>query len=149
MFVTLPLAFASMPAGSIASLAFYLLLFAAALASAISLLELVVAPLVSRGWSRPAAAALSAISAWALGIATILSSNRWADWRPLALVPRLADAGWFEALDYVTSNLMLPVGGFALAVFAGWIVPSQMLAREPGLSRAALLCAGCSAMWSP
>ena len=61
MFVTLPLAFARMPAGWWAALAFYLLLFVAALASAISLLEPVVALLVRRQrWSRHKAALIGA-----------------------------------------------------------------------------------------
>ncbi len=54
VFVTLPLAFADMPFGAVAALAFFLLMFVAALASAISMLELPVALLLRRrGWSRP------------------------------------------------------------------------------------------------
>ena len=45
VFVTLPIAFADMPFGDVAAVAFFVLLFVAALASAISMLELVVATL--------------------------------------------------------------------------------------------------------
>jgi NSS family neurotransmitter:Na+ symporter len=75
IFVTLPLAFARMPAGLPAAFAFYVLLLAAALASAISLLELVVAPLTRCGWSRVRASLLSSLAAWVLGLATVLSFN--------------------------------------------------------------------------
>lgn len=141
IFVTLPLAFAGMPAGTLAAFAFYVLLLAAALASAISLLELVVAPLARCGWPRTRAALLVALAAWTLGLATVVSFNLWAAWRPLAGVPGLAEANWFEALDHVTSNVMLPVAGFALALFAGWIMPERLLREELGLAglRLALL----------
>jgi NSS family neurotransmitter:Na+ symporter len=138
MFVTLPLAFASMPAGTVAAFAFYLLFLAAAIASAISLLELVVAPLVRRGWSRIRATVLTALAAWTLGLATVLSFNLWSAWRPLAMVPELAGANWFEALDHVTSNVMLPAGGLAFAVFAGWIVPDRLLSHELGIGQTTL-----------
>jgi NSS family neurotransmitter:Na+ symporter len=130
VFVTLPLAFARMPAGTLAAFAFYVLLLAAALASAISMLELVVAPLMHRGWSRARVSILSAVAAWVLGLATVLSFNLWSAWHPLVMIPGLANANWFEALDHVTSNVMLPAGGFALALFAGWIVPERLLREE-------------------
>jgi NSS family neurotransmitter:Na+ symporter len=122
-----------MPAGMLAAFAFYALLIAAALASAISMLELVVAPLTRCGWSRVQAAVLSALTAWVLGLATVLSFNLWSAWHPLAMVPGLAKANWFEALDYVTSNVMLPAAVFLLAVFAGWIMPDRLLSEEIGI----------------
>ena len=63
VFVTLPLAFTSMPFGTLAAIAFFLLLFVAALASAISLLEIAVATLVRRrGWKRARASLVVATS---------------------------------------------------------------------------------------
>ena len=85
VFVTLPLAFAQMPFGVVAACAFFLLLFVAALASAISLLELTVAMLVRRyGWSQARATLLAATLCFMAGIATVLSFNHWAAWQPLA-----------------------------------------------------------------
>jgi NSS family neurotransmitter:Na+ symporter len=119
-----------MPSGTLAAFSFYLLLFAAALASAISMLELVVAPLTRLFGSRRLAAMLAGLAAWTLGLVTVLSFNVWSAWRPLAAVPGLAGANWFEALDHLTSNLLLPLGGFALALFAGWVVPDRLLNQE-------------------
>jgi len=122
VFVTLPIAFARMPLGALAALAFFLLLFVAALASAISMLELSVAPLTRRfGWSRGRASALVGAACFAAGLATVLSFQ--VSWRPTP----------FEALDFVTSNVLLPAGGFALAVFAGWVLPAELLAQELAL----------------
>jgi NSS family neurotransmitter:Na+ symporter len=131
VFVTLPLAFAQMRFGTLAAVAFFVLLFVAALASAISLLELVVAPLIRRCRLRRApAAAIAAGACFVAGLATVLSFNAWADWHPLAAMRGFERATVFDLLDYLTSNLLLPLGGFAIAVFAGWVVPAGVLAEE-------------------
>jgi NSS family neurotransmitter:Na+ symporter len=138
VFVTLPLAFARMPLGAFAAVAFFVLLFVAALASAISLLELAAALLTRRfGWSRPSASGVPAAACFVAGIATVLSFNRWADWHPLRGLPGFAEATAFDLIDHVTSNVLLPVGGFALAVFAGWALPRTFLTEELRLPPAA------------
>jgi NSS family neurotransmitter:Na+ symporter len=135
VFVTLPLAFARMPLGTLAAVAFFVLLFVAALASAISLLELAAALLTKRfGWPRRWASTVPAAACFVAGLATVLSFNRWADWHPLAGVPGFARATAFDLVDHLTSNVLLPLGGFALAVFAGWALPRAFLAAELGLA---------------
>jgi len=137
VFVTLPLAFARMPFGALAAVAFFVLLFVAALASAISLLEVAAALLIRRfGWSRPWAAAVPAMACFIGGIATVLSFSLWAGWHPLGFVPALAQATVFDLVDHLTSNVMLPVGGFALATLAGWVLPREFLAEELRLTPA-------------
>lgn len=136
MFVTLPLAFARMPFGALAAVAFFLLLSLAALASAMSLLEMPVSLLRHwAGWSRPAATVTAGAACWVLGLPTVLSFNRWASWHPLAQVPALATATAFECIDHLASNVLLPLGGFGLAIFAGWIARPEILAAELQLSR--------------
>ncbi len=131
VFVTLPLAFAGMPFGTTAAIAFFALLCVAALASAISLLELVVALLMRQmRWRRATAVAIAASSCFAAGIATVLSFNAWAHWRPLASLGIASSATFFDVLDQLTSNLMLPLGGLAIALFAGWAAPQRLLAEE-------------------
>ena len=139
VFVTLPIAFARMPFGGLVAIAFFVLLAVAALASAISLLEMPVA-LLRRvaGWSRPRAALVTAAACWFCGLATVLSFSVWAGWHPLAAVPGFAKSTAFELLDYLTSNVMLPVGGFLLALFAGWFVPPRLLADELALGPSGL-----------
>ena len=135
VFVTLPLAFARMPLGVAAAVAFFALLFVAALASAISLLELVVAMLMRRyRWSRVRTTLLATGCCFVAGIPTVLSFNLWADWHPLQFVPALSQASFFDLLDDLTSNLLLPAGGFAIALFAGWALPARALADELRMS---------------
>jgi NSS family neurotransmitter:Na+ symporter len=64
------------------------------------------------------------------GIATVLSFNLWSGWHPLQGLDGFASATVFDILDHVTSNLLLPIGGFAIAVFAGWAVPQGLLVDE-------------------
>ena len=76
MFTTLPIAFGQMPGGAFVGAAFFLLLVVSALASAISLLELVVAWATERfGVSRSTAAYTSAFICWiAQRVASVMSS---------------------------------------------------------------------------
>ena len=143
VFVTLPLAFAGMPFGQIAAVAFFLLMFVAALASAISLLELSVALLLRHlGWSRPVTSLCVAGSCWLAGLCTVLSFNLWSEWHPLAGTETFADATFFDLLDHLTSNIMLPAGGLAIALFVGWAVPVGRIVSELKLAplAATVLC---------
>ncbi len=136
MFETLPIAFAAMPLGSLIGAAFFLVLAIAALASAVSLLELVTEWVMGRlGTNRRPAVVLAAAGVWTLGLGTVFSFNHWANWRPFPHLPGFSDASVFETLDRLTSNLMLPVGGMLLALFAGWIAKPALLTRELALSR--------------
>lgn len=121
MFVTLPVAFARMPFGTLAAAGFFVLLFVAALASAVSMLELAVA-LITRRYrcSRPKASLGVSAACFVAGLATVFSFNLWAHWKPTP----------FAALDYLTSNVLLPAGGLAIALFAGWALPGAALAEE-------------------
>lgn len=131
MFVTLPIAFAQMRFGTLVTIAFFVLLAVAAIASAISLLEMPVT-LLRRvaGWSRPRASWVMAAVCWLCGLASVLSFSLWREVYPLAALPGFARSTVFDLLDYLTSNVMLPAGGLMLALFAGWALPSRLLADE-------------------
>jgi NSS family neurotransmitter:Na+ symporter len=127
-FISLPIAFDAMPGGRWAATAFFAMLSVAALGSAISMLEAVVAVLDRRfGWSRTRGTVGAATACFVAGLATVLSFNHWTDFHPLGAIGRYADATIYDLLDDLTSQILLPLGGVALAVFAGWIVPARML----------------------
>ena len=114
LFQTLPLAFSQMPAGTLFGTLFFVLVAFAAWSSSISLAEPVVAWAVeSKGVNRPAAAAAVGLAAWVLGIGTVLSFNHWSD-------VTLLGKTFFDSLDFLTANIMLPLGGLAIAVFVAW-----------------------------
>ncbi|HWA48749.1 MAG TPA: sodium-dependent transporter [Dongiaceae bacterium] len=133
MFLTLPIAFGALPFGDLVGAAFFLLLFIAALSSAISLLEVVVAPLMRiMRMSRPKAALLVGIAMWLAGLPVMLSFNRWAEVRPLAWLDGFGGLNLFDAVDGLTSNVMLPVCGLMLSIFVGWMLPTRLYEAELG-----------------
>lgn len=131
VFITLPIAFANMPFGVFAAIAFFVLLIVAALASAISMFELTVALLMRRWrWKRLSACVLVAVACLGAGVPTVLSFNYWAEWFPMAFIAGLERATYFDLLDQLTSNVLLPLGSLAIAVFAAWVVPQRLLIAE-------------------
>ena len=126
IFVTLPIAFGQMPYGQIFGTGFFVLLLFAAWTSSISLLEPAVAWLVeNRGIARAKSAAIAGLIAWILGIGSVLSFNLWQDYR-------LFDKTYFEIMEYVTSNIMLPLGGLLIAVFTAWLMSRKAVIEELG-----------------
>lgn len=121
VFVTLTVAFGAMPGGAIFGTVFFVLLAIAALTSSVSLLEPIVAAFAGRvRLSRSALAWIGGIVAWVLGFLTLFSFNIWSDVHPLG-----GTRTWFDWIDFLTSNILLPLGGVMLALFAGWVVTRQ------------------------
>lgn len=138
MFVTLPLAFAAMPIGAIVAFAFFFLLFVAALTSAISMLEMPVAfARNSLGWTRGKGVAVAAAMIWVMGFLSVFSFNFWSGWFPLSSHPSFASSTFFDLLDYLTSNILLPIGGLMLAIFTGWILPASFMKETLSLGSTA------------
>ena len=134
IFQTLPIAFGQMTGGLIFGTLFFVLLVFAALSSSISLIEPAVAWLVeNRNWSRRQACIWAGGITWVLGLGTVFSFNIWSDFK-------IFDRTIFELLDYLTANLMLPLGGFFMAIFAGWIMYKQHCKDELQLDGLAFKC---------
>jgi NSS family neurotransmitter:Na+ symporter len=120
IFQTLPIAFGNMPFGQLFGTLFFVLLVFAAWSSAISLIEPAVAWLVeNRGMSRIRAAAWIGLTTWILGLGSIFSFNIWSGDEY-----KLFDMTFFDLLDYLAANIMLPMGGLLIAIFAGWVMTS-------------------------
>jgi len=114
IFQALPVAFGHMPGGQVFGTLFFVLLAFAAWTSAISVIEPMVAWLVeNRGHTRVYAAVVAGAAAWVIGIGTVLSFNLWEE-------ATLGGRTFFGVLDYLTSNVLLPLGGLLVAVFAAW-----------------------------
>ena len=121
---TLPIAFGNIPGGAVIGFLFFLLIVFAAWTSAISIAE----PGVS--WcaeqtrlTRAQASVVIGGIIWLTGIAVALSFNAWKDFQLFGL-------GLFDALDYLASNIMLPLGGLMIVAFAGWILSSAHAREE-------------------
>lgn len=129
IFKVLPIAFGQMPYGRIIGLLFFVLLMFAAWTSAISLLEPATAWLVERKkLTRVRAALYTGTIAWLLGIGSLLSLNLWSN-------ATLFGKTFFGLVEYLSVNIMLPVGGLLIAVFAGWFMSRSSSDEELKLSK--------------
>jgi NSS family neurotransmitter:Na+ symporter len=124
VFQVLPLALTQLPGGIVVATLFFLLLAFAGLTSAISLLEPAIAWLVEgHGLRRGSAAALAGGIIWGLGLFTVLSFNELADFTFLR-------GTIFDNIDFLTSNVLLPLGGLCITVFAGWVMCANSSSDE-------------------
>jgi len=132
VFLTLPIAFGGMTGGVFFGTLFFVLLVFAAWTSAISLIEPAVAWLVeNRSMQRVRAAVIIGMVAWSLGLLTIMSFSDWAF--EFNFGGETKGNGLFDIFDILTANFMLPLGGLAMAVFAGWMMSRSSTLEELGL----------------
>ena len=130
MFITLPVAFGQMPGGQLFGFLFFLLVGVAAWTSAISLMEPAAAWLVERlKIERLPACLILGAAGWAMGVASLGSFNFMSDFKLLGMTT-------FDFLDFVTANIMLPLGGLFLAIYLGWFMKSSAIADELAMRKA-------------
>ncbi|MBM7456688.1 NSS family neurotransmitter:Na+ symporter [Oceanisphaera litoralis] len=132
IFVTLPVAFGQMPGGSFFATLFFVLLLFAAWTSSISMLESLVSYLNEKGVSRVKAAVGGGLVAWLVGITTVLSLNDWSGFAPLGMFERFEGKTLFDLYDYLTANIMMPLGALLTAIFVGWKMKPEHSAVELG-----------------
>jgi NSS family neurotransmitter:Na+ symporter len=115
IFHTLPLVFSQISGGYFISILFFLLVLLAALTSEISALEPSIAYLVeNKGFSRKKAVALIGLGAFLVGVPSALSTSLLKD------VALFGFPNFLEAMIYLCSNILIPLGGFAAVLLAGW-----------------------------
>lgn len=116
LFITIPSVFASMPLGNVFMVIFFILTSFAAIGAMLSLIEVPVALLEENyQMSRRKATLLTALLLALLGSTAALSSSLTANFKLFGL-------NMFDLFDFLTSNIMLPVGGLLIAIFAGWVL---------------------------
>jgi len=116
LFVNLPIGLAQMPFGTVVGGAFFLLALFAALASSISLLEVAVSWLDERtGVTRWGAALGVGFAVFVIGAGYVYSRE------------------YIVFVDFVASSLLMPVGGFLMALFSGWVIEKKMMQAEFGM----------------
>jgi len=125
VFKTLPILFSQMPGGSVIAVLFFLLLVFAALTSAISLLEVVVAYYCDeRKWDRRRATVVMGLVIFAIGVPSALSSNLLKDWQ------LIGERNFLDSVDFIATNYLLPLGGLLITLFAGWVLTPSVAKAE-------------------
>ena len=114
VFVTLPKIFSQIPCGNIVALAFFILLLCAAITSGISVLEGPCATFIERfKMSRIKACCILFAIVAAISIPATLSFGILGD-------IKIFGKTFFDFLDFLTSNVMLPMNTFFLCLISGW-----------------------------
>lgn len=115
LFITIPSVFASMPLGGVFMVLFFVLTCFAAIGAMLSLIEVVVAFLVNHfHLTRRVSTLVTVLGMAAVGSLCALSNSLMANVKLFGLT-------FFDLFDFVTSNLLLPIGGLLIAVFVGWV----------------------------
>ncbi len=114
IFQTLPIALGNMAWGHLIAIVFFVLVVIAAWTSSISMIEPAVSYLTDRfEIGRIKASILIGTGAWLLGVLSVLSFN-------VLKNDTLFGKNFFGLMDFLTSNIMLPLGGMLIAIFAAW-----------------------------
>ncbi len=132
LFNTIPLVFGKMPMGGLFTTLFFVLAAVATIGAMVSLIEVPVAWLVEKGGvRRPVAALLTGGAMLALGVpATLSQSPVLSDVKPFGKT-------FFDLFDFLSSNVLLPVGGLAIAVVGGWLLSRKAFLDEANKGYAA------------
>ena len=124
IFQTLTVAFGAMPGGQLFGTLFFILLIFAAWTSSISLIEPMIIWMIEKyNITRIQAATISSGLAWLLGIGTIISFN-------IGSEIKIFNMNIFETLDYLTTNILLPLGGIMITIYVSWLISKESINKE-------------------
>jgi len=127
VFKTLPVLFAKLPGTLVVSTIFFILLVFTALTSSISLFEVLIANLIETfSWSRAKAVIVSATGVFVFGIPSALAGSGalFANWKTMY------GKDFFDTLNYVTGNWMMPLAALFTTIFIGWFMDKRISAEE-------------------
>ncbi|EAX46698.1 sodium transporter family protein [Thermosinus carboxydivorans Nor1] len=138
LFMTIPLVFSKMPFGNVLLVAFFFLTSIAATTAMLSLVEVLVAYLAEEhGLSRRMSVLVNAVIIVAFGALAALSVDKASLLGHITIFGK----GFFDLFDYISSNILLPVGGLLVALFVGYAADREDVRREL-TNRGALRVAG-------
>ena len=129
MFKSLPKVFESMGSiGSVIGCMFFAMVLFAALTSAVSVMEAIVASLMDKfHWSRRKAATIETLVALVGGIVVCLGYNKW--YFELEL-PNGTRGQILDIMDYISNNILMPIVAMGTCILIGWIVKPKTIIDE-------------------
>lgn len=124
VFEVLPGIFNAMPGGYFWAVLFFLLLVFASITSSISMSEISVAYFAEEfKISRKASTRICTAIGLIFGTLCCLSFGVLGDFKIFGMT-------LFNSFDYISSNILLPLGGFIFTIFVGWIVNKQFVRNQ-------------------
>ncbi|MEF9946634.1 MAG: sodium-dependent transporter [Lachnospiraceae bacterium] len=124
MFVTLPKVFYDMPMGGVIGTVFFVLVFFAALTSAISLMETIVSILRDKfHWSRMFTSLLVAGASLLIGIPSSLGFGIWSgiSWAGMSIL---------DIFDFASNSVLMPIVAFFTCIFVGHVIKTKVVSDE-------------------
>ncbi|MBE6625272.1 MAG: sodium-dependent transporter [Ruminococcaceae bacterium] len=128
MFITLPKIFNTMPGGAVIGAIFFMMVLLAALTSAISLMETVVAVVMDKLKLKRWSACLLVFGACLLlGLPSALGFSAWANVKILGMQ-------FLDLFDFISNSILMPIVALATCIFVGFILKPKPLVEEAELS---------------
>lgn len=124
MFITLPKVFGNMKFGNVVGTVFFLLVFFAALTSAISLMETIVSILRDKlGWTRKGTCVFVTILALVMGVPSSLGFGplNFISWMGMSVL---------DIMDFVSNSVLMPIVAFFTCIFIGFVIKPSTIADE-------------------
>ena len=126
VFMTIPAVFTPMPGGTVFMTMFFVLTAVASVGAMLALLEVPIAILTERyGLGRKPASLYTILALAALGVPAALAQSLTAEFRIFGMNP-------FELFDFLSSNILLPLGGILICIFVGWVYGLPELEKRLG-----------------
>jgi NSS family neurotransmitter:Na+ symporter len=136
LFMTIPLVFSKMPFGNQLLVAFFFLSSIAATTAMLSLVEVLIAYHTEEfNISRRTASIVNSLIIILIGSTAALS----VDSGSLLGSIKFMGKSFFDWYDYISSNILLPVGGFFIAIFVGYVMKQKAVIDELSNSSPKLL----------
>ncbi len=122
VFISLPALFSQLGVlGNVISISFFVALAFAGITSAVSIVEPTTLYLINRfGMSRAKSLTLISIITYIFGIMAIFSNVK-----VYSHYFTYFGKGYFDILDYLSSAILLPLGGMIIAFFVGFVMPKS------------------------
>ena len=128
MFVTLPKIFDTMPGGSFIGAAFFVMVFFAALTSAISLMETVVSIFMDKlGLGRRFCCLIILGGSLLMGLPSTLGYSLWKDVKILGMQ-------FLDLFDFISNGVLMPIVALCTCIFIGYFLKPKAISEEVELS---------------
>ena len=133
MFIALPKVFDDFGAiGMVIGMVFFLMVLFAAITSAVSILEAIVASMMDKfGWSRKKSVVVMSATCFVWSVLVCLGYNvLYFEYT----LPNGAVGQLLDIFDYVSNNLLMPILAICTCILIGWVVKPKLLVGEMRLN---------------
>ncbi|MBU5591444.1 sodium-dependent transporter [Clostridium sp. MSJ-4] len=127
LFLTIPLVFSKIPFGNILLVAFFLLSSIAATTAMMSMMEVLIAyHTEEKSMSRKKAVIINALIIMVVGVFATLSADGQSILGGISILGKKI----FDIFDYVSSNILMPIGGFLVAILVAYYNKKENIVDE-------------------